>query len=216
MPLWQRISQTLKVEVGFGSSVWSSFFHLKKGPSKGNFSTWHAAFPSVPALQTRKQPMTTEGRKTRKACKTACIPFHSVLSCSSGLGLSSVYYHFISFAYFLFSAREKLLFSTESSLEVGYLIRESLCVLTKSQIFSSALYSTGWFFSPTHPAATQKSPSQSGVVKRTREGTSNRRSEIAKLFRNLFWLSSPCRLNISRHTAKAAVLLAKNLSDFTS
>lgn len=87
--------------------------------------------------------MTTEGRKTRKACKTACIPFHSVLSCSSGLGLSSVYYNFISFAYFLFSAGEKLLFSTESSLEVGYLIGESLCVLTKGQIFSGVLYSTG-------------------------------------------------------------------------
>lgn len=114
MPLWQRISQTLKVEVGFGSSVWSSFFHLKKGPSKGNFSTWHAAFPSVPALQTRKQPMTTEGRKTRKACKTACIPFHSALSCSSGLGLSSVYYHFISFAYFfVFCQGETLVFYRE-------------------------------------------------------------------------------------------------------
>lgn len=58
--------------------------------------------------------MTTEGRKTRKACKTACIPFHSVLSCSSGLGLSSVYYHFISFAYFfVFCQGETLVFYRE-------------------------------------------------------------------------------------------------------
>lgn len=157
MPLWQRISQTLKVEVGFGSSVWRSFFHLKKGPSKRNFNTWHAALPPLfqPCKQRNNQWQQREGRQ-EKHVKQLAFPFIQCWAAPQGWGFLLFIIILFLLHIFLFSARAKLLFSTESSLEVGYLIREPLCVSTKSQIFSSALYSTGWIFSPAHPAATQK------------------------------------------------------------
>lgn len=87
MPLWQRISQTLKVEVGFGSSVWSSFFHLKKGPSKGNFNTWHAAFPSLfqPCKQRNNQWQQREGRQ-EKHVKQLAFPFIQCWAAPQGWG----------------------------------------------------------------------------------------------------------------------------------
>lgn len=87
MPLWQRISLTLKVKVGFGSSVWSSFFHLKKGPSKANFSTWHAAFSPLfqPCKQGANQWQQSEGRQEKHVKKLA-IAFIQCWAAAQGWG----------------------------------------------------------------------------------------------------------------------------------
>lgn len=67
MPLWQRISQTLKVEVEFGSSVWSSFFSSEKGTFKEKFQYLTCSFPLCSSLANKETTNDNRGKEDKKS-----------------------------------------------------------------------------------------------------------------------------------------------------
>lgn len=149
---WQRISQTLKVEVGFGRSVWSSVFHLKKGPSTANFNTWHAAFPPPfqPCKQWNNQWQQSKERQQKHVKQLANL-FHSLLSYSSGVGAFFCFiivWFLLHIFFFLFWQLNTLVFCREQLENRISDTGASVNTWTESQALSSALRSAGWMSSP--------------------------------------------------------------------